>query len=207
MIKQKSSTLGVYVRFIITLIGLIWLILGIFVATSPKIVPKILQWNYILAWILLFGFPCILLIGLGLHGHYQKLKAAGAEKKQNSQNILMRGWPFRKNEKNAIGVGEGKTKDKKKFADMVYVENVYLISTEHSRNNAEQARILTHTAKSPEQLWSEEFSETKFCHYCRAIISEDEYERYGGLCHGCYIDFKRELRRSGLFGADRASTW
>jgi len=39
------------------------------------------------------------------------------------------------------------------------------------------------------------------CTHCNSIISQSEYEIYGGLCHGCYIDFKREVRRSGLFGA------
>lgn len=169
MVKQKSSVLGGYAKCIITLIGLIWLILGIFVASSPKIAPKILQWNYIFAWILLFGFPCTFLLWLGLHGLYRKSKTAFTEKvkKERYQNIFTQEGQFSKSENNVMAFEDSKTKDKKK----------------------------------------EDFSETKFCHHCHAIISEDEYERYGGLCYGCYIDFKREHRRSGLLGADRASTW
>lgn len=190
LVKQKSSTLGGYARRIITLIALIWLILGIFAGTSPKIASKILQWNYIFAWILLFGFPCTFLLWLGLHGTCQKTKIASNKKSEND----------------VMAVEDSKTKEKKS-ADMVYVENIHFVPTKPLQNNDKQARILVHSADSPEQLQLEEFSETKICHHCHAIISEDEYERYGGLCHGCYIDFKRELRRSGLFGADRASTW
>lgn len=53
----------------------------------------------------------------------------------------------------------------------------------------------------------EELFKTYRCKNCNSIINKADHERYNGLCHGCWMDFKREFRRSGLLGADRASTW
>lgn len=109
-----------------------------------------------------------------------------SENKERLQN-LMQGELLHKSEKDVMEIEDKKAREKEKPAEMVYVEDVHFIPTK--------------------QIISKELSETKFCRHCHAIISKNEYETYGGLCYGCYIDFKREIRRSGLFGADRASTW
>lgn len=55
------------VRLLPMLAGLFWLVIGIFTATSPRIAPKILRWNYIFAWMILFGLPCLFLLRLSIH--------------------------------------------------------------------------------------------------------------------------------------------
>jgi len=54
-------------RVLAFIIGLFWLMLGIFIGTSSRIAPKIFQWNYILAWIIVFGLPCLTLFWFSLH--------------------------------------------------------------------------------------------------------------------------------------------
>jgi hypothetical protein len=42
--------------------------MGIYTATSPELLPKMLQLNYIAAWTVLFGLPCTFLFWLSLRG-------------------------------------------------------------------------------------------------------------------------------------------
>lgn len=45
-------------------IGSFWLVLGVFTANSSRIAPKILRWNFIIAWAVIFGIPCAILFKL-----------------------------------------------------------------------------------------------------------------------------------------------
>lgn len=60
---QKVITSKGY-RVLAIMLSLFWLVLGIFTGTSSRIAPKILQWNYILAWIIVFGLPSLFLLWL-----------------------------------------------------------------------------------------------------------------------------------------------
>ncbi len=54
------------VRFFPLLVGLFWLVVGVSMAVSSRIAPKILRWNYICAWMIMFGLPCMLLFRLSI---------------------------------------------------------------------------------------------------------------------------------------------
>lgn len=211
MVKRKNPAFSLYARFLLVSFGLLWLIAGVFVAFSPKIAPKMLQWNYVFAWIFIFGFPCSFLLWLGFHGIYGNLRGFAKEKSDNesSQKLLKQETRLCGTEKVAVNfqVEDIKPKERTKSVDMVEVESVYSIPTKDLQNNKEHNGYSVDIMGLREQLTPNNFQEVYLCRHCQAIISKNEYETYGGLCHGCYMDFKREVRRSGLFGADRASTW
>lgn len=62
----KEATKSKQYGFPAIVFSLFWLTLGILTATSSRIAPKMLQWNYILAWMIVFAFPCLLLLWVSL---------------------------------------------------------------------------------------------------------------------------------------------
>jgi len=178
---RKCSWKSIFIRLLILGLGIIWLVAGVSIASSPKMAPKMVQWNYIVAWILLFGAPTYVLFTVALKGvkfYFRKSKMV-AEKASKQ--------PIAQTEK-------AEKASARRNVNITYIDNVYIIQPKAFR--VQKARSLS------EQTFS-----TFRCKHCNSIISKDEYEAYSGLCHGCYVDSMREIRRSGLLGADRASTW
>lgn len=60
--RIATPSKGHSLNFLRILVGLFWLVVGVFMGTSPEILPKILRWNYIIAWIIVFGIPSLYLL-------------------------------------------------------------------------------------------------------------------------------------------------
>ena len=198
--------------------GLLWLTLGFYAATSSKIAPKILGLNYgyIAAWLIVYGLPSMLLFWLAL----RKPKALCETVTEKAEEEYTPSMPEKsfyeesypelsqeeaelqeiqeveedmesENEVNAAEISHGEM-NLPRIVDQVTIQEVYTIGQKELETEIE--------AQEP----AAETIQTFTCRICDKRISESEYSMYDGMCRLCWI---KEKRRSGLFGADRASTW
>ena len=197
--------------------GLLWLTLGFYAATSPKIAPKILALNYgyIAAWLIVYGLPSMLLFWLALRkpkapcetvtekaeeyapskpekSFYEESYPELSQEEAELQEIQEVEEDMEsENEVNAAEISHGEL-NLPRIVDQVTIQEVYTIGQKELETEIE--------AQEP----AAETIQTFTCRICDKRISESEYSMYDGMCRLCWI---KEKRRSGLFGADRASTW
>jgi len=150
-LNRNRLGISIFIRLLMLGLGIIWLVAGVSIASSPKRVPKMVV----------------------------------AEKASKQ--------PITQTEKAEIS-------SPRRNVYITYIDNVYTIQPK-------AFSIIDHNRVQPGTSLSEQTFSTFRCKHCNSIISKDDHEAYSGLCHGCYIDSKREIRRSGLLGADRASMW
>ena len=189
--KGERASIGNFLYLLLIGFGVIWLFLGICVAFSPRILPKMMQWNYFLAWMILFALPVFVMLKFALRGIRSQRKRFGMKTVESVTKEYLH-----------QSVDSAEKDNVQRKGDMTYIETVYTIEPKTGHVERFKGRFYKNSYEMAEEL-----STTYRCRHCNSIISQSEYESYGGLCHGCYIDFKRDIRRSGLLGADRASTW
>ena len=199
--------------------GLLWLTLGFYAATSPNIAPKILALNYsyIAAWIIVYELPSALLIWLGLRRRskpetitervtkeivakpqektfYEESCPELSEEEAQLQETQEIEEDMDEEKMNAAQINNIQP-SQPKIADKVIVQQVYTIG---------EPELELETQEEPEDDTEAVTMQTYRCRMCDKQISVSDYLRYNGMCYLCWM---KERRRSGLLGADRASTW
>gem|GEM_PF-5309064 len=204
------------------LTGLFWLTLGIYAAASPKISHKILTFNYgyIAAWMIMFGLPSTFFVWLAL----RKPKSIHREGKPKiekevviselEKTLYEESYPelnreetqlqeiqeieedmYIEDEENESQISQGQIQPHKKI-NRIPTENIYTTHIEQPESPLDYNEL----SYEP----SEDVTSTFTCRICDKEISEGAYLSYDGMCYLCWL---KEIRRSGLLGADRASTW
>ena len=194
--------------------------LGFYAATSPNIAPKIiaLNYGYIVAWAIVYGLPSTFLIWLALRKRKfhreEKVREMEMQVTTSEKTFYGESYPELdqeeaqlqeiqeieadvkdKDETNMAQIGQTKMQ-LPEVVDQVRVENVYIIDVEQPKTTIEVEKPFTKPAANMMRTFT--------CRICEKRISKSEYLKYDGMRRLCWI---KERRRSGLFGADRASTW
>jgi len=204
------------------LLGSIWFIFGVYTASTPRISSELfaLNFSYIAAWIIVYGLPSIFFVWLALRKTRSEKSLIDQEKpSQFTNNTTSSVYPnmsrelspeeaqlqevqeqemdLEDQEKNThMMVKHEKRVDAFKI-DKVEIESVYTIPDKQiSKPSQENSWI----EFDDDLMKTDVFT----CRICGDEINEEEYRDYKGMCRVCWL---REKRRSGLFGADRASTW
>jgi|Deesub1362B_J571_1020462.scaffolds.fasta_scaffold00334_7 hypothetical protein len=98
-------------------------------------------------------------------------------------------------EENESQISQGQIQPHKKI-NRIPTENIYTTHIEQPESPLDYNEL----SYEP----SEDVTSTFTCRICDKEISEGAYLSYDGMCYLCWL---KEIRRSGLLGADRASTW